>query len=247
MLRRYAPRLQWPIFFATEYINHPITLKIMVEHGVQLIVLPPEANGFLESRAVALSKLPPHILYVLPLQEDFLLDRKPMYKALVDALTILDTDRSIGSLRLMPCPGPQESDPVYTKGKQWKILTSQDEYIFTYQATLWRRMDLLTYYTTLLHAIEKEFGPLTPEKRKQIALNSNIGENRYGQTCLQDCLPNVLHLAWPREGKWSNAVYLCPWPYRPTAVTRGNLEAFAEELFQREGVKIEKPKGNILV
>jgi hypothetical protein len=44
-----------------------------------------------------------------------------------------------------------------------------------------------------------------------------------------------IHLAWPREGAHPNAVYLCPWPYRPTAVVRGLFESWANELAKREG------------
>ena len=72
-----------------------------------------------------------------------------------------------------------------------------------------------------------------------------MGE-KLGQKILQKVLPNTYHLAWPRTGSWSNAVYLCPWPYRPTAVTRGNLEPFAKELFQREGVKLDGQTVNLL-
>ena len=239
LLKRYAPELHWPIYFATEALDHPVTIKLAAEFGVKILALPPSQAGFLESRQAALKKLPTSILYVLPLQEDFLLDRKPDYEALKDALYILDTDRFVSSLRLNPCPGPHTSDLFYSKEKAWKILGEKNQYIFTYQATLWRRMDLQTFYSELLTQAGKIYTNATEEQRKQLAIVQNIGEASFGQQLLQKALPNVLHLAWPRAGPWSNAVYLCPWPYRPTAVTRGNLEPFAKELFEREAVKLD--------
>lgn len=239
MLRRYASQLRWPIYFATEALDHPIIPKLIVDFGVKILSLAHSEESFLESRQAALRKLPSTISYVLPLQEDFLLDRQPDYLALQDALRILDTDRMVSSLRLTPCPGPQASDFIYHREKAWRILSEKNQYIFTYQATLWRRMDLQIYYDELLRNAHTSYGTSSEDGKKNLALVHNIGEAQFGQSVLQKCLPNTYHLAWPRVGTWSNAVYLCPWPYRPTAVTRGNLEPFAKELFEREGVKLE--------
>lgn len=236
MIRRYAPELHWPIYFATEAVDHTITQELERDFGVKILPLTMNESGFIESRLAALKQLPSEILYVLPLQEDFLLDRQPMYHMLRDALFILDTDRYVSSLRLMPCPGPQEDDSRYDKAKPWKVLGEKNQYIFTYQATLWRRIDLAMYFTELIASIKRDFRKADESARKHLALTSNLGENKYGQTLLIKTLPDTLHLAWPREGPWSNAIYLCPWPYRPTAVTRGSLEPFATELFQRESV-----------
>lgn len=246
MLRRYAPMLKWPVYFATEEPEHPIAQQLKEDFDVSLLPLQASQAGFLESRLAALQLLPSSISYILPLQEDFLLDRSPNVEALLESLFILDTDRYISSLRLMPCPGPHESDTPYVKEKQWKVLSSKDTYIFTYQATLWRRMDLTIYFTSLLHSIEKNFGNRPEHEKKHLALTSNLGEGLYGQKVLRQCLPDTHHLSWPRVHQNPNAVYLCPWPYRPTAVTRGRLEPFAEELFRREGVKFERPQGNTL-
>ncbi len=246
LLKRYAPQLKWPIYFATEALDHPITIKLLVEFGVKVLSLSYSQEGFLESRQAALQKLPSNITYVLPLQEDFLLDRKPDYNALLDALFILDTDRTVSSLRLTPCPGPHFSDLQYSKEKPWKILSDRNEYIFTYQATLWRRMDLQMYYNELLSQIEKTNKTASDAEKKQLALVHNVGESTFGQKILQKVLPNTYHLSWPRAGPWSNAVYLCPWPYRPTAVTRGTLESFAKELFEREGIKLDGQTINLL-
>ena len=239
MIRRYAPELKWPIYFATEALDNPMVSKLILEFQVKIISLSASEESFLESRQAALRKLPPSITYVLPLQEDFLLDRKPDYSALTDALFILDTDRTVSSLRLTPCPGHSNSDLIYTKDKPWRILGPNNSLVFTYQATLWRRMDLQTYFNELLAKAEKVYGSDPSMSKKRLHLIGNIAEVEFGQQILLKVLPNVLHLCWPRVGGWSNAVYLCPWPYRPTAVTRGNLEPFAKELFLREGVKLD--------
>jgi hypothetical protein len=47
-----------------------------------------------------------------------------------------------------------------------------------------------------------------------------------------------MHVGWKRAGPWSNAVYMSPWPYRPTAIVQGRLEPWAAELGKREGVPI---------
>ena len=38
-----------------------------------------------------------------------------------------------------------------------------------------------------------------------------------------------------RAGPWSNAVFLSPWPYRPTAVEKGVIQPWAKEMIKREG------------
>lgn len=235
LLRRYASRLHWTIFFATEAASSPFVKNLQKTFGIEVIALEENETGFLESREAALRKLPKTYSYVLSLQEDFLLDREPMYEKLAEACRILDMDRNVGSLRLMPCPGPMEKDLLYHSEMKWKVLTEDDAMTFTYQATLWRVYDLHTYYKTLLTSIEKDFPTATtPEQKKTIALKMNCAETQYGQSKLRRN-PNVLHLCWERAGAWANAVYLCPFPYRPTAIVQGKIEPFAQELSKREG------------
>ena len=235
LLRRYAPKLQWPLYVATEEPTHPLMKKVVDLYSVHLVELSRDEAGFLESREAALRKLPASISYVLSLQDDFLLDREPMYDKLAEAVRLLDMDRSIASLRLMPCPGPAPDDPLYRSDLNWRILTEKDTMLFTYQATLWRKFDLHTFYRGLLTSIEKDFpAATTPQQKKDIALKMNCAETQYGQEKLRK-MPNLLHLAWTRAGTWPNAVYLCPFPYRPTAIVQGKLEPFAEELSRREG------------
>lgn len=240
MLRRYSAQIQWPVFLATEHPEHETVQLCQKDWGLQVLTLPETAAGFLESREMALRLLPQDIRYVLPLQEDFLLDRSADITALEDALFILDTDRHVSSLRLMPCPGPAHGDPLYVNGKAWRILTSSDTYLFTYQATLWRRLDLHLFFSKVLYEIGRQYPTAkTAAQKKQIALDLNFAEADRGQQIMRSLLPDCIHLSWPRAGKWPNAVYLCPWPYRPTAIVRGSLQPFAEELFHREQISLD--------
>jgi hypothetical protein len=84
------------------------------------------------------------------------------------------------------------------------------------------------------------------EEKRTAALKMNIAEIYVGKELLKKILPSSIHLAYKRLGKWSNAVYLCPWPYRPTAIVRGKVEPFAEELFKREGIPYSKPTSSLL-
>lgn len=236
MMRRYAPCPGWPVFLATEVPEHPIVLELETQFGIQVLPIPETESGFLESRLAALERLPSQFQFVLPLQEDFLLDRPADLVALEQAVSILSSDPRVSSLRLMPCPGPSKEDANYSE-KPWKILGHEDFYWFTFQATLWRRRPLVTYFQELLAEIRLKFPTATSHaEKKRIALDMNAAESDFGQTILRRLSENQIHLAWPRVGDWPNAVYLCPWPYRPTAVVKGKLMDFAKELFKREGL-----------
>jgi hypothetical protein len=239
LLHRYAPSLAWPIYLATEA---PELLDPLPK--VTVLTLPKNKAGFFESREAAFAMLPDTIKYVFPIQEDFLLEGRPMEKEIAEALQILDTDLKVASLRLMPCPGPNALDKVY-KGAlligSWKILDFDVEMVFTYQATLWRRAPYQTFMKSLLHKTEH----LDERQKIVAAIKVNIAEIAEGQLLLrnslsQGLLPEEMHLAFPRAYQHPNAVYLCPWPYRPTAVVRGNLEQWASELAQRESVVLKK-------
>lgn len=236
MMRRYSPQLAWPVFLATEVPEHPIVLELEKEYGIQVLPLEASESGFLECRLASLEKLPAEFQFVLPLQEDFLLDRPAGLAELEQALSILKEDARVSSLRLMPCPGPSSDDLDYSLSP-WKILSHDDFYWFTFQASLWRRKPLLAYFQELLAEIRLKFPTATsPAEKKRIALDMNAAESDFGQTLLRRLSAGQLHLAWPRSGEWPNAVYLCPWPYRPTAVVKGKLMDFAKELFKREGL-----------
>jgi hypothetical protein len=221
LLHRY--KVNWPIYIATEARELLTDLS-----GVNIIDLPPEKEGFWDSRAEAVRRLPDHIKYVLPMQEDFLLEGRPITEVIEEAITLME-NHPISSMRLMPCPGPKGSPFQSTN---WRILDyPQDSLLFTYQATLWRREDYLNFMELLLKQVKHK-----PESQNRVAIKMNLAESEQGHLLLKSL--GKLHLAWPREGSHPNAVYLCPWPYRPTAVVRGTLEPWAAELMEREGFKL---------
>ena len=113
LLRRYAPNLKWPVFLATETPNDPVCKMLEEKYDVKLLVLEKENSSFLTSRKRAIELLPKNIKFVLPMQEDFLLER------FIDEDTInilnqfLTQDDNLISIRLMPCPGPNSNNFPY--------------------------------------------------------------------------------------------------------------------------------------
>jgi hypothetical protein len=234
MLKRYASELSWPIYLATEEPNHPLLQKLKIKFpSITIIPLTQEQEPFLESRVAAIESLPPSIDYIFPIQDDFLLEGRPITYVIEEAIDILEKNSLCSSLRLMPCPGPSEKDKLF-KNTPWRILDFENDYlIFTYQATIWRRESYLKYMRSLLTLIPSY---LSRKERNDMAIKTNIAEIQVGQNILREY--KELHLAWPREGVHPNAVYLSPWPYRPTAIVRGKLEPWVLELAQREKVSL---------
>jgi len=246
LVRRYAPFME-NLFLATEVPEHPICLQVAKDHGVTLIPLDQADAGFLASRAAALTQLclSGRFLHVIPVQEDFLVDRVPDFGALVEGLMILEEAQGfIASARLMPCPGPKgarmPSRPL------WAGITSlTDEYGFTFQATLWSLDACCMWYQALVKKLEEEWpvAMTSPEQRRNIEIRGNFAENAEGQKFFWKFFKErrQVHIGWGRAGPWSNAVYLSPWPYRPTAIVQGQLESWASELGKREGAPLSVP------
>lgn len=265
LVKRYAPWLDMPMFLATEEPNHPICQQVK-EMGVELILLRPSEAGFLDSRAIALQQLAltGRFTMVLPVQEDFLLERDPDPTAILEAIRLLQL--TCASVRLMPCPGPGGS--TLKNFPDWALITpATDTYGFTFQATIWRLDACVVWYRNLCAKLEAEWPVATTpaDKRRDVEIRGNFAENPDGQRffwkhyslsssslCSNELGNNVtsssaegalwkqggVHVGWKRAGPWSNAVYMSPWPYRPTAVIQGRLEPWAAELGQREGVPI---------
>jgi hypothetical protein len=234
LLKRYAPKLNMPLFLATEEPNHPIC-KIVATMGVELIPLAKADAGFLDSRRAALEVLKDRYEYVLPVQEDFLLDRAPDVTAIEEGLSLL---KDATSVRLMPCPGPGGLPLEYAP--RWAHVLSSDTYAFTFQATLWKTADCCHWYTALCNKLETEWPRATtsPETRLRVEIRANFAENAEGQQFFRE-ISKGLHVGWRRLGSWSNAVFLSPWPYRPTAIVQGKLEPWAAEMAKREGFSLD--------
>lgn len=209
-IRRYAKELSdIPIYLATEMpLDTPCIQRILKLRKTYIVCLEPEESDFLESRIAATRRLLDKYDIILPLQEDFWLDRRPDMVELNNAILILNSDKNVSSIRLMPFPDLVNSDKLYSGIGRWKII-SNDTYKFTFQATMWRS-------NVYLYFLEK---------------NINVRENNRNN-CIND---GSIHLSIEREHSGSNAVFLCPWPYRPTAVVKGVLEPWAKEFAIREG------------
>jgi hypothetical protein len=215
---------------------------VAAEYGVELIPLKAREEGFLESRRAALLTLVNRFKYVLPAQEDFLLERAADQGAMEEALKIMEVvNEGISSVRLMPCPGPKGE--VFGPNPRWAFLSEKtDEYGFSFQATLWNTNTCYTWYNAVCEKLEREypFDKTGPEMRRYIEIRANFAENAEGQRFFWKIFSaddyDGLHIGWRRAGPWPNAVYLSPWPYRPTAIVQGRLEPWAVELGKREGI-----------
>lgn len=266
LLRRYAPNLKWEVFLATEEPEHNVCQKLQEKYDVKIIVLEKEYSSFLSSRKRAIELLPDNISIILPMQEDFLLERFIDENAITRYLEYLNNDSNLISVRLMPCPGPSEANELYNN-ELLKITQQYDDYGFCFQATLWKRKYLQQWYDCIL---EKSYNiSYLDISRKKLEVDMNIAENSDGQKLFyslfarepslnniqaqnaerKSCLlPNLdvrgpkdyINVGFKRVHKHPNAVYMCPWPYRPTAIIRGVLQPFAKELASREGVLLKE-------
>lgn len=229
MLRRYAPELTWPIYVATEEPLNPIFKEL----DVRLITLTAAQAGFLESRRSAIDEIVGQYRYCLPLQDDFILEKGIDWGAISAILKAMDDDDDLVSARLMPCPGPKGS--VSYKVKGWNYLAAEtDTYGFIFQATLWKTYACFEWYNNICAALYKKIGE---GQNPGVEIRENIAENSQGQALFWQMSRDLeyKHVAWVRKGAWPNAVYLSPFPYRPTAIVRGALEGWAKDLMGREG------------
>jgi hypothetical protein len=233
LLRRYAPTLKWQVFLATEEPNHPVCKRLVAYYDVKLLVLEKEYSSFLSSRKRAIELLPPEVLIVLPMQEDFLLERFVDDDALMRYVDYFDGDPRLFSIRLMPCPGPHETNESYSE--LLRITEINDTYGFTFQASLWKRSYLQEWYD----AIVEKCNEYPNIDKKKLEVDINIAENSDGQKLYYSLFKNKIVAGVKRVHKYPNAVYMCPWPYRPTAIIKGVLQPFAKMLAEREGVVLE--------
>jgi len=235
LVKRYAPEFNWPIYIASEVPDHPILNKC------DAIVTPLEQKDrfFIESRAAAIAALPPQIKYVFLMQDDFLLDRTPMYQQLQEALELMDTDLSLATVRLMPCPGPMASAPIYRGQSSWRSVVG-GQFMITYQATIWRREIAYEFFSELAALPLPNMKGTEDQIKKHVQITLNSAENLTGQALFTKLFSTKTHIGWVRKHTAPNAVYLSPWPYRPTAVERGVLQDWAKELIHREGFTLDR-------
>ena len=241
-IRRYATALDSiPIFLATEMpVNNFHVNRILSYTNVHYISLQNEESEFIESRLAATSYIPDEYHYILPLQDDFWLDRAPDYRLLEDAINILKSDFHVQSIRIMPSPAPGSFAETY-RGP-WKMIEQSDAYKFTFQATLWRKKPYMDFLEVILKRASKDFedSGLPRSDWSKFCVRVNVAENMKGQATFSEvCMDqDKIHLCIERPGRQPNAVFLSPWPYRPTAVVHGKLEPWALEFAYREGFSL---------
>lgn len=234
LLRRYAAELKWTIYLATEDMEGALALQKDFPE-LRILKLDQSDAGFFESRLAAAKAVASSHRYIFPIQEDFLLEARPLYDKIDEALQLLDERPSLGSVRLMPCPG-------HTNAKSYWASTDM---LFSYQATIWRREVYETFMKSLIDWIDTKYPDARndPIKSIMLAVKVNIAEIYIGQDIMKNLCPQ--HVCARREHEAPNAVYLAPWPYRPTAVVKGVLQPWAIELAEREGCpfsKLPQPK-----
>lgn len=239
MLKRYGEDLDWDIYLGTELPEHPICEQVAKEFGVKLVRIPSAFAGFIDSRWYCLNYLEGQHDFVLPLQDDFILEMPARLDALTGILDLMEDDPDIASVRLMPCPGPARADSTYKGTDLRELSPTRNSVGFTYQATLWRWGACQHWFQALSERLQaaapREF--TDPKARVRLEVSGNIAENADGQGLFWSLSAKRgwRHLAWERAGPWPNAVYLSPFPYRPTAIVRGALEGWARDLAKREG------------
>jgi hypothetical protein len=235
-LRRYGGGVRWPVFLATEVPDHPIVQRCVAEYGVTVLPIAAADAGFLDSRRAAVAALPPEIRYVFPMQEDFLLERFVDGAALGEAVDFLETGAV--QVRLTPCPGPADADPV-VKGHWRQMNITKNIYAYCFQATLWNRDAFQRWFDSVCR-LRDEMAPAaaTEAERSKWEVGVNLAENADGQRLFRKIFEEARHIGWERIYKNPNGVYFCPWPYRPTAIVRGILQPWAKELGVREAVPL---------
>lgn len=237
LLRRQAAACHWPVYLATEQSHNFEVQRLCAKQNIKIIALEDKDGDFLESRVASMKALPAEIQQVLPLQEDFLMERPGIdTAALKHALEILDVDQQVTSLRLMPCPGSSAREGFWGN---WLKLLPQDLQ-FSYQATIWRREVYTFFLERLIQQSFLLFPDLKPRTKEQneYCIRINPAETHPGDSLMRQLYPTKNHLCWPRKGSWANAVYWCPWPYRPTAIVKGVLQPWARDLIRREGFSL---------
>jgi hypothetical protein len=239
MLRRYAPDLLWDIVLATEEPDHPICADLQSNYGVRLLHIPKSRAGFIESRLAGLEGLRSYD-FCLMLQDDFILEMPARVCEFERLIAYMMANPEVASARLMPCPGPSSRDEDVEGLRGWKRLSPErDTYGFSYQATLWRTAAAEEWFAALVRVLEALIPKGADAKqRRNIEIRDNLAENSQGQKLFWNILGDRTHIAWVRRGTWSNAVYLSPFPYRPTAIVRGAVEEWARDLAKREGFSL---------
>ena len=229
LIGRYAPDLKWPVYFATAGLTDEQKGEVLECGFTYMEQSASENRDFIESRLHALRVLKEKYAFVLLLQDDFFLDRKPDYEGMDKTVAMMSANPEIVCTRLMPCPGPTGS----LWQASWREIEVGPYCYFSFQAAIWSTEWLVRFFEGVTTKSEGLFAKWPQYSRNQVWILVNPCETEIGTDVAVEL--GGRFVGWPRVGKWSNAVYLSPWPYRPTAVEKGNLQAWASEMLKREG------------
>ena len=229
LIKRYAPDLKWPVYFATGGLTDEQKEDVLGLGFTYMEQSDNENADFIESRLYALRLLQKDYAFVLLLQDDFFLDRQPDYVALDKTVDMMTENPAVVCTRLMPCPGPTGSEWL-----SWREIVVDPYCYFSFQAGIWSTGWLITFFEGVVRKSQGLFGKYPQYSRNQFWLLVNPCETEAGTDVAVEL--GGLFVGWPRVGRWSNAVYLSPWPYRPTAVEKGVLQPWASEMLKREGL-----------
>ena len=229
LIKRYAPDLKWPVYFATGGLTDEQKEDVLGLGFTYMEQSDNENADFIESRLYALRLLQKDYAFVLLLQDDFFLDRQPDYVALDKTVAMMTENPAVVCTRLMPCPGPTGSEWL-----SWREIVVDPYCYFSFQAGIWSTRWLIKFFEGVVRKSQGLFGKYPQYSRNQFWLLVNPCETEVGTDVAVEL--GGRFVGWPRVGRWSNAVYLSPWPYRPTAVEKGVLQPWASEMLKREGL-----------
>jgi hypothetical protein len=246
LIRRYAPDLSLPIYLACSEFTKNDLVKLD-EMNIRVIHQTQEENGdFIGCRIHALKKIKEttEYEYIILLQEDFLLDRTPSYSYIEKSLGLMQENTDIACIRLMPCPGPantQQSDKLLQQN--WLEILPNEAYFFSFQAAIWRLPWVLDFFVEMTKESQEYLAGKPIQIRNHYWIRMNPCEQELGQKVAIKLLSlrsaeNGIFLGYPRRCPWPNGVLLSPWPYRPTAVEKGILQQWAIDFLSREGLSV---------
>jgi len=226
LIRRYAPDIKWALYMATTSLTEKEeeVLKTLAVHYINQTE--EENSDFIASRIHALRFLQ-NYSSVLLLQDDFFLDRNPLYDMLNTAVEMIE--KGVSCVRLMPCPGP--TGGLVDQRSEWKWIEDAP-YLFSFQAGIWSLPWLIHFFEEMVKESLLDF-PKYKCTKNHYWLTVNPCETAIGLSVCKRLEYKAVGFA--RAGSWSNAVFLSPWPYRPTAVEKGVLQPWAKEMIKREG------------
>jgi hypothetical protein len=130
----------------------------------------------------------------------------------------------------MPCPGP--TGDVFLE--KWKEIVVDPYCYFSLQAAIWSVPWLMRFFEGVVRRATPLISKYPQYSRNQFWLLVNPCETKVGTDIAVEL--GGRFVGYPRIGRWSNAVYLSPWPYRPTAVEKGVIQPWATELLKREEI-----------